>query len=257
MQHKGTDPAHLTAAIAENLEGGFGNILAGRRALLSSAQAPATPADRSDAAQAASEFGALKLFQNPASCAQQSVGYSKQATLPLVNLAEAELPNPNLVVPASELDPEAPEQTGLPDLNPAFIGNLVSSGVPGTSGVLSGQVATPANGSAIAAAPTGAALAAGTTPPVRRDFSRSAEPEVLALPGARRQASLPEATTGMTLGLHAEGKDAVVVSRVTGLSADEAEELQGRIRGELAASRLSAREIRINGRLPGPAQGRE
>ena len=39
--------------------------------------------------------------------------------------------------------------------------------------------------------------------------------------------------------------------------AAEAEELRGQIRDELAASRLGAREIRINGRLSGPPQESE
>ena len=61
----------------------------------------------------------------------------------------------------------------------------------------------------------------------------------------------------MTLGLFTEGKEAAVVSRISGLGSAEAEELRGRIRDELAASRLGAREIRINGRLSGPPQESE
>ena len=260
MKHASNAAPKLTSAALHDQNSEFANILVGRHAMLSSSQVLTSPDARGDAAPAAGEFGALKLFQEPVISAQQSVGYSRQATLPESTHAETNLANSN--VAASESGDEAAilALARLLDGDVALVRSFadpVKSGATGKAGTMPGQGSTPAAGSTAQMTQLVGTETAQDIPNVKLAGPNNMEPDVTVQSGARRQASLPNEPRPMTLGLLTEGKDAAVVARISGLGRAEAEELHSRIREELAASRLSTREIRINGRLSRPLQESE
>lgn len=257
MKHAGNAAPKLTSAALHDQNSEFADILAGRHALLSSSQVLTSPDARGDAAPAAGEFGALKLFQDPVASAQQSVGYSRQATLPETPHSAAEMAKPSLATSGSGDEAADPQLARLPDQDVALDrshADPVNSGATGKAGILQGQGTAPAAGSATQMTQLAGAETAQDIPNVRLGRSSNIEPDVTVQPGPRRQASLPNQTHTMGLGLFVNGKDAAVVARISGLVPAEEDELGHRMREELAASRLGAREIRINGRLSGPLQ---
>ena len=252
--------AKLTSAAAQHGEGDFADILAGRHALLASSQSPTSPGARGDAAPAAGEFGALKLFQPPVASVQQSVGYSRQATSTSAAQPVADQANSNVGVTLSEDATAVPDLAVSPDQDATLAPNLadpLNPGVPGLTGVSPGQGIIPASGSVMQPKPAEPASGLQDVHSARVVRTGGAEPEAIVLPGSRRLAALPAEPAALTLGLFAAGKEAAVVGRIAGLGPAEADELHTRIREELAASRLGVREIRINGRLSGPPQESE